>query len=269
MGITIQEAFKKAKSSKKGAFIPYFIMGYPNIETTCQLIKESAPYADIIELGIPFSDPVADGPTIQRGVSVALKQNLSMDQIFKTCEKLTLEIPKPFVIMIYFNQIVAYGLEDFAKRLKQSGIQGIIVPDLLPDSEPSFNQLLLEHAIDLIFLITPATAPKRIPRIIKACHGFLYFVSVIGITGERAEVNKEIQAMIEDIKTRTDLPVCVGFGISKKEHVHSVVQYADGVIVGSAIVQRITDHMDSPDLSEQVAQMIRDLSSVLLNGDYK
>ncbi len=269
MGITIQEAIEKAKSRKKGAFIPYFIMGYPNIEMSYQLIKESAPYADIIELGIPFSDPVADGPTIQKGVNIALKQNLSMDQLFKVSERLTSEIPKPFVMMIYFNQIVAYGLENFAEKLKQSGIQGIIVPDLLPDSEPAFNRLLLECEIDLIFLITPATVPKRIPQIIKACHGFLYFVSVIGITGQRTEVNKEIQVMIEDIKTRTDLPVCVGFGISQKEHVRSVVQYADGAIVGSAIVQRITDHMDSPDLSEQVIQMIQDLSSVLSNGDDK
>ncbi|HEO64908.1 MAG TPA: tryptophan synthase subunit alpha, partial [Spirochaetes bacterium] len=116
---------------------------------------------------------------------------------------------------------------------------------------------------------TPATVPSRVPQIIKACHGFLYFVSVIGITGQRTEVNKEIRTMIENLKTQTDLPICVGFGISQKEHVHSVVQYADGAIVGSAIVQRITDHIDSPDLSKQVTRMIQDLGSVLSNGDDK
>ncbi|MDH5681553.1 MAG: tryptophan synthase subunit alpha, partial [Spirochaetota bacterium] len=195
--------------------------------------------------------------------------NISLDDLFSHTKKLCDEVDKPLVYMMYFNQIFTYGMEAFLGKMKEIGVSGLIVPDLIPDSEPEFNDLAASKGIDLIFLMTPATHPDREPIILSNCKGFLYFVSVIGITGKRDHVNTEIKPVIERIRKVTDLPVCVGFGISTPEHVESVLQYSDGAIVGSAIVQKITDNIGSEKLVAEVTGMIRRMSSVKPDGDDK
>ena len=267
MSSKITETFKTISKTKNGAFIRYFILGYPDIDTSYKLIKEASKYADIIELGIPFSDPVADGPTIQFGVTSVLKQNIPLKKLFDITKKLCSEVKKPFVYMIYFNQIYNYGISNFINKMKEIGVSGIIVPDLLPDSEPEFNQIAKENEIDLIFLLTPTTSKNRIPLIIKESSGFLYFVSVIGITGERKSVNDTIKPLIENIKAKTDLPICVGFGISNPDHVKSITQFSDGVIVGSAIVKKITENIGKENLIPTVVQMIKELDFALIREE--
>ncbi len=263
MGLTIKQAIRKAKENKKGAFIPYFILGYPDIDISCSIIRESSKYADVIELGIPFTDPVADGPIIQQGAAYALEKGITLTKIFKATKKLTSEIDIPFVYMIYFNQIFAYGLNRFLKKIKDIGIKGLIIPDLLPDSDVAFNKLAYDYGIDIIFLITPATSESRITKIIKECRGFLYFVSIIGITGERIKFNDSIRPMINSLREKTNLPICIGFGISTPKHIKEVVELADGAIVGSAITKSIMENINGGNLVYNVVRVIENMNSVL------
>lgn len=264
--LTITEKFNSIKKNNQSAFIPYFILGYPDLETSYQLIKSASQYCDIIELGIPFSDPIADGKTIQNGVTQALKNNISLNDIFSTTKRLTSDIKKPFIYMMYYNQIYGYGINNFINKIKDIGIQGLIVPDLLPDSDPSFNELVKKNGIDLIFLMTPTTEESRIPLIVNSCSGFIYFVAVVGITGERNEIDQSIIGIIEKIKSTVKLPICVGFGISTINHVKNIYQFADGAIVGSAIVKKITENLNNPDIIQNVTQFIKELNPGAIDG---
>lgn len=257
----IRETIESVNKNNKAAFIPYFILGYPDLDTSIKLIKEASQFSDVIEIGIPFSDPVADGPTIQDGVSLSLSHYYSLETLLSECKKLSSEVKTPLIFMMYFNPIFTYGSEKFLIKLKEIGIQGLIIPDLLPDSEPEFNELAKKHGIELIFLITPVTAENRVPAILNKCNGFLYFVSVVGITGERNQINQDLEANVKALKNKTNLPVCMGFGISKPEHVQSMSAFADGVIVGSAIVAKIKENIKSKDLVSQVSQFLSELNT--------
>lgn len=256
----IEQSFQKSKQEKKGAFIPYFIAGYPDLERCYEILCELSHYSDVIELGIPFSDPLADGTTIQRGMNQVLDLGIRLEEIFDLSLELTRKISKPLVYMVYFNQVFSYGIENFLRKMKEMKISGIIVPDLLPDSEPDFNRMTRDYGIDSIFLMTPVTQENRISLILKESRGFLYFVSVTGVTGERSSLSGQLSQMVQNLKKRTELPIAVGFGISKAEQVSEVLDYADGVIVGSALVQKITDHQHSPHLVSKVLELVRELS---------
>lgn len=241
---TIETAIRTANNENRAAFIPYFILGLPDLKKSIELIDKCSDYFDVLELGIPFSDPVADGPTIQEGALIALENKYSMDDFFKATKKISDKINKPIIYMLYYNQVFGYGIEEFLKKAKKSGVSGLIIPDLLPESDENFINLCNKHGIDTIFLATPLTTEKRIEKIVENDKGFLYLTALIGITGEREKVNTDIKEYTKKLKDRIKKPVCIGFGISTPEHVKNISSFADGVIVGSAIVKKITNNGD-------------------------
>ncbi|TGK17159.1 tryptophan synthase subunit alpha [Leptospira fluminis] len=237
-------AIQSVFSENASVFIPYISLGDPDYESCVDwadaLIRGGA---GILELGIPFSDPVADGPVIQKAFQRALAHPFSMDQILDTTAKIYSKHPHvPLVYLTYFNPIYRYGFETFAEKAKTSGIQGLIIPDLPYDaieSEELF-QSLKKRGIDLIHLVTPATKPERMKGIRHFASGFVYYVTSYGVTGERKSVSEGLEERIRLTKKTFSLPVCAGFGISTSEQAAQISEYADGIIIGSA-VQRIIE----------------------------
>ena len=243
--VKLKKAFKKAANEARAAFIPYFILGLPTIEKSIEIITEAAEYFDVLELGIPFSDPVADGPTIQEGALKALENKYSMDDFFKATKEISKKIKKPIVYMLYYNQVFGYGTENFMSNAKDAGVSGLIIPDLLPETDKQFISTAKKHDIETIFLATPVTKNKRLKMVLNYSKGFLYLTSLVGITGERDNVNNDLENLANNVKKESTLPVCVGFGVSSAQHVENISKFADGVIVGSAIVKRIINN-DKP-----------------------
>ncbi len=228
----ITKAFKDKK-----AFIPFVTCGDPNLETTKEIIYElEKSGASIIELGIPFSDPTAEGVVIQSANMRALKNNISTDNIFDMVE--TLNVHVPMVFMTYANIVYSYGIEKFARKCSEIGMSGVILPDIPFEEKEEFSTIFKEYNIDFISLIAP-TSNDRIKMIAKEAEGFIYLVSSLGVTGIRQNIATDIDGMVALVREVTDLPVAVGFGISTPEQAKNMSQKADGVIVGSAIVKII------------------------------
>ncbi|MDR0992414.1 MAG: tryptophan synthase subunit alpha [Ruminococcus sp.] len=254
----ISEAFKGKK-----AFIPFITGGDPDIATTERLITALAENgADIIEIGIPFSDPVAEGPVIQAADERALSGGCTVDKLFEMVSRISGKVGVPLLFMTYYNPIFAYGAERFCENCKKSGIAGLIVPDL-PFEEANELKIYTKKAeISLISLIAP-TSNDRVKMIAKEAEGFLYCVSSLGVTGVRANIGNAAEAMIKTAKTVSDIPCAVGFGVSTEAQAAAAAQYADGVIVGSAIVKIVAEYgADSP---EKVAQFARGIKKALDN----
>jgi len=246
----ISETISNVKKQSRSAFIPYFILGLPDIQKSVELIVSCKDHYDILELGIPFTDPIADGPTIQEGSIIALKNKYSMEDFFKATKEITDRTKKPVVYMLYYNQVFGYGTEKFMQNAQLSGVNGIIVPDLLPESDPDYNKFAEKYGIDTIFLVTPLTKEERIKMILKYCKGFLYLTAIVGITGERKDLNRELADLTKKIRNNCEIPVCIGFGISTPEQVKEVSDFADGVIVGSAIVKKVIDNASPIDFTK-------------------
>ena len=233
----ISDAFKKGK-----AFIPFITGGDPDVETTYELIKAMAESgADIIEIGIPFSDPIAEGPVIQEADLRALSSGTTTDALFDMVVRLRKEIDIPLIFMTYANPIYVYGKERFMKRCSEVGIDGVIVPDIPFEEKAELSGVCKENGIDLISMIAPTSA-DRIETIAKEAEGFIYCVSSLGVTGVRSEINTDIGAMVAHVKTVTDTPVAVGFGISTPEQAKKMAALSDGAIVGSAIVKIVAQY---------------------------
>lgn len=233
----ISDAFKKGK-----AFIPFITGGDPDVETTYELIKAMAESgADIIEIGIPFSDPIAEGPVIQEADLRALSSGTTTDALFDMVVRLRKEIDIPLIFMTYANPIYVYGKERFMKRCSEVGIDGVIVPDIPFEEKAELSGVCKENGIDLISMIAPTSA-DRIETIAKEAEGFIYCVSSLGVTGVRSEINTDIGAMVAHVKTVTDTPVAVGFGISTPEQAKRMAALSDGAIVGSAIVKIVAQY---------------------------
>ncbi len=252
---SISEVFKNLKN-KRAAFIPYFVLGLPDLKKSIEIILSCSEYFDIVELGIPFSDPVADGPTIQEGTQIALKNGYSMNDYFKAAKQISEKTNKPVVFMLYFNQIFACQTKKFMKKAKESGVQGLIIPDALPESDNELNKYAKKFGIDQIFLMTPLTDKKRMESVIEKTSGFLYLTALSGITGERKNVASGLKDFAKMIKNKTEKPVCVGFGISQPAHVKNISAFAQGVIVGSAIVRKVIENSD-------VVSFVRELSGAI------
>lgn len=233
----IAEAFLNKK-----AFIPFLTCGDPDLETTAEFIKvlERAG-ADIIELGIPFSDPTAEGPVIQGANLRALKTGVTTDKIFDMVEDVQKEVNVPLVFMTYANVVYSYGIEAFLERAKKAGIAGLILPDVPFEEKAEFAPVCEEYGIDFISLIAP-TSHERIGKIAKDAKGFVYCVSSLGVTGMRSEITTDVGAMVELVRSYTDVPTAIGFGISTPEQAEKMAEKADGVIVGSAIVKIIGEY---------------------------
>ncbi len=238
----IRDAFGKEK-----AFIAFITCGDPDMETTKRLIKtiEEAG-ADLIELGIPFSDPTAEGTVIQEASKRALKAGTTTDGIFEMLASIKDEVSMPLVFMTYANVVFSYGVEKFLKKAREAGVCGLILPDVPYEEKDEFAPICRRHGIELVSLIAP-TSRGRIQRIAKEAEGFIYCVSSLGVTGIRSSITTDALGMVKLAKEETDVPCAVGFGISTPRQAAEVAEYADGVIVGSAIVKLIAEHADAPE----------------------
>lgn len=256
----IKNAFKNGK-----AFIPFITCGDPNLETTALLVKTMAEYgADIIELGIPFSDPTAEGPVIQAANIRALSAGTTTDKIFEMVKDLRKTLSTPLVFMTYANVVFSYGIERFAKTAAEVGMDGIILPDVPFDEKEEFAPAFRKHGMDFISLIAP-TSEDRILKIAASAEGFVYCVSSLGVTGIRSEITTNIFAMTELVrKANPNIPCAIGFGISNPKQAAEMAQYADGVIIGSAIVKQIGQYGTNsrPYIADFVSKIKQSISNL-------
>lgn len=238
----IDDTFRGLKKKDKRAFIPYVMAGDPSLEKTKQLVlifEECG--ADIVELGVPFTDPLADGPIIQRASERALEKGITLRKVICFVKELREQTKIPIVLMTYYNPVFKYGEENFVKDAKNAGVNGVIIPDLPPDEAKNFIILSRKASLDTIFLLAPTSTTDRIRKIVKETRGFLYYVSITGITGSRLLLNGSLETQINEIRRYTNKPIAVGFGVSTPEEASAVSKIADGVIVGSAIVKRVNE----------------------------
>ena len=256
----IREKFRELKSSGRGGFIPFITAGDPDLATTERLLIELAKAgADIIELGVPFSDPVADGEVIQRASERALRNGVTVNDALTCARKVRQDIDVPLVLFSYFNPLLQFGQERLAVVASQAGIDGVLVTDLIPEEAESWTQNLLRYRLDPIFLAALTTSEKRLARIAQHARGFMYAVSRAGVTGERDEMTRDAEALVKRVRLVSDLPVAVGFGISSPEQVRAVWRFADAAVVGSAIVKQIEKLGHSQDLVKRVGDFVRSL----------
>lgn len=252
----IQEAFQNHK-----AFIPFVTCGDPDLETTKKVIRAMAEAgADLIELGIPFSDPTAEGPVIMDADERALKSGVTTDLIFAMTKELRETITIPFVYMTYANVVFSYGTERFMKQASEAGIDGLILPDVPYEEKEDFAGIAAQYGIDLISMIAP-TSKERIARIANDAKGFLYIVSSLGVTGVRSAITTDIGAMVNLVREYTSIPCAVGFGISTPEQAEKMASLSDGAIVGSAIVRLIADH--GTDSAEPVREYVKSMADAV------
>jgi tryptophan synthase alpha chain len=239
----IEKTFKKLKQQGKKAFIPYIMGGDPNLEKTlAQVLLLEECGADIIELGVPFSDPLADGPTIQRAAERALKAGVTLKKIVPFVKKLRNHSQIPVILMTYYNPVFKYGDALFFDDAAEAGVDGVIIPDLPPEEGENVIKSAKMNGLSAIFLVAPTSTEERIRKIVKVSSGFVYYVSITGTTGSRLSIDDSLKSHVERVKQMTSKPVAVGFGVSIPDDAHNVAQMADGVIVGSAIVKKLYEH---------------------------
>jgi len=256
----IEKKFKELKESKKKAFIAFITAGYPDLSTTKELIREfDKAGVDIVELGVPFSDPMADGPVIQESSFEALKKKTHLIDILKLVRRVRKTVDMPICLMTYYNPIFVFGEEKFVKQALACGVDGVIVPDLPPEEGKSLIALANKYNLDNICFIAPTTSRQRMQRIAKVSLGFIYYVSLTGTTGARKALPLDLVRNLKTIKRITAKPVCVGFGVSTASQVKQISRIADGVIIGSAIVKIIKENIGKPDLVRKVSRFVKDL----------
>ncbi|MFC1927800.1 tryptophan synthase subunit alpha [Chloroflexota bacterium] len=235
----IASAFVRAKHT---ALIPYITVGYPTVETTLKAVPLFAGIGcDIIELGIPFSDPLADGATIQQASYEALKKGVTTKVCFEVAQELRQQVEIPLVFMTYYNPVLKFGLEQFCSECAEVGIDGLIVPDLPPEEGKELEKSTRMHGLDLVYLLSPASTEQRIRLVTSRSGGFIYLVSLTGVTGARDRLPEELEGFVAKVRRRTEKPLCVGFGVSTPEQARRVAKVADGVIVGSRIIQMLNE----------------------------
>ncbi len=260
----IDSLFNSLKKRGKTALIPFITGGDPDLQTTRSLILEMEKRgADLIEIGVPFSDPLADGPTIQKASLRALMNRTSLRDIINLSRDLTGEIKTPLVLMTYFNPLFCYGLENFVNDAVAAGIAGIIVPDLTPEEAGPLKKLADSRGLDIIFFLAPTSTMERIRIISKISKGFIYYVSLTGTTGAREKLSSTISSSIKEIKKVTKKPVAVGFGISTPGQAKEVAAFAGGVIVGSAIVEIIEKNLDNKEMVGLVGEFVSSLKAAM------
>jgi len=242
MSSRITRRFKEVLGKKGKAFIPYIMAGDPDINRTRELIKILEDCgADIIELGVPFSDPLADGPTIQKAAQRALDEGVTLKKVIEFVAESRGSTQIPVILMTYYNPVFKYGEERFVLDASAAGVDGIIVPDLPPDEAGNLIRYAKKSGLDTIFLLAPTSTNDRILKVAKASTGFIYYVPITGITGSKLALDSSIEGHIARIRSVTAKPVAVGFGISTPEEAAGISRFADGVIVGSAIVKRVEE----------------------------
>ncbi|GEM46089.1 tryptophan synthase subunit alpha [Deinococcus cellulosilyticus] len=249
----IQQAFDNARKSGRAAFIPYLPAGYPS---KAQFVKDALALleqADLMEIGLPYSDPLGDGPTIQRATEKVLRQGFTMLDFFDAIREVRKQTDKALLVMTYYNPILAWGEEAFIRDVKEAGIDGLILPDLPPDEADTLIPLAEKYDVKLTFLIAPTSTPNRVELVARSCTGFVYAVSVVGVTGARSgEALYEVPDLVKLAKQHTGLPVAVGFGVSDRASAAKIASVADGVVVGSAFINTIEKGGDLTGLARNI-----------------
>ena len=256
----VDEKFYELKNNKKIALMPFIMAGDPNIEITSEiLLKLQENGADLIELGIPYSDPLADGPIIQLSASRALKSGTTPRKVIKLLESLKGELNIPIILFTYLNPLLCFGFEEFCELASNAGVSGLIIPDLPLEEAYKFSKIVSNHSMDLVLLVAPTTPFERMKKISNHAKGFTYLVSVTGVTGERNKMESRVENLIAKLKEVNNNPIAVGFGISTPEHVNKVREWgADGVIIGSAFVKRISSSSEK-DVVNHVGKFCNDM----------
>jgi tryptophan synthase alpha chain len=253
----ISQTFEYLQKTHERALIPYVTAGDPDLEMTKRLVREMVRRGgDIIEIGVPFSDPLADGPIIQRASQRALQGGTTLRKILQTVSELRHEVDVPLVLMTYYNPVFRYGEEAFVADALDAGVDGIIVPDLPPEEGQSLMEFTTDTPLEMIFLAAPTSTSARLALISEASQGFIYYVSRLGTTGVRDHLADDLRIMLEKVRASTSKPIAVGVGVSTPEHVRLVAELADGVVVGSAILKLIEDLEDRADRLEHVGDFV-------------
>ncbi len=259
----IDQLFTQLRTENRKAFMPFVTAGDPDLQFTADVIRElAARGCSLCEVGIPYSDPIADGPVIQASYTRALYKKTKLAQIFKMLAGLQADVSMPRVTMVSYAIIYRHGLERYVAGAKAAGVAGAIVPDLLVEEADEFAAICRREDFSLIQLVTPTTPRERAVRIAESSTGFLYYVSVTGITGERTQLPPSLIDNVGWLREQTDLPICIGFGVSKPEHVNLLAPVSDGLIVGSAIVRRIAEAADRS--RAEVLEEVGDYAASLL-----
>jgi len=268
----IAESFADLKREDRRGFIPFITAGDPDFETTRELIVELAQAgATLIELGVPFTDPMADGPVIQRASERALRHNFGIAEILEIVSEARKQTDVPIILFSYFNPLLQFGVknetsalpafEKLAGAAKTAGVDGILVTDLVPEEAGEFASVLRAHDLDMIFLVAPTSTDERLQMVAERASGFIYAVSRAGVTGARDEVSVEAEKLVARVRRVSDLPVAVGFGISTSDQVTDVWRYADAAVVGSAIVAQIEKAESAGNVVSTVGRFVRELTS--------
>ncbi|MFZ0547348.1 MAG: tryptophan synthase subunit alpha [Candidatus Promineifilaceae bacterium] len=257
----IESTFESLNQSKRAAFMPYFTLGYPDRETSLAVIEAIAPYSDLLELGVPFSDPIADGPTVQRSTQKALESGATSAGCLEMLRELRHRgVQTPVLLMGYYNPILAYGEARYVHDAAEAGADGFIVPDLSAEEAEPFESLATEAGMAFVHFLAPTSSPERIAKITGRAKGFIYLVSLTGITGARSQLTDGLADYIGRVRSQTETPLAVGFGISTPQHAADVGRIADGVIVGSALINAVDAADDKP---AAAASYVREMAAAL------
>ena len=266
----ISAVFAALKSQNRMAFMPFIAAGDPDLPFTCRLLRQlSASGADLIEVGFPYSDPIADGPVIQASYTRALAKHVKLSGIFSAVASVSGEISAPLVGMVSYAIIFRHGIDAFVQEAKSAGFSGLIVPDLPGDEASSFATLMAAQHLDLIQLVAPTTPPDRATRILQQATGFVYCIAVAGTTGVRKELAPQLAEMLKSLRTQTELPLAVGFGISAADQIDHLRGMSDGVIVGSAIVKLLEPLAGNPAKADEVLQQIGEFAKSLATAAHR
>jgi tryptophan synthase alpha chain len=254
----LADTFKRLRTNRQVGLVTYTTAGDPDLARSAEVLKAlDRAGADVIEVGVPFSDPLADGPVIQRATERALRAGGSLRASLAMIAAVRAQVKAPIVVFSYFNPLLRLGVEAFAKQAAAAGVDGVLALDLPIEEAAGFHDTLAASGLDTIFLLSPTTTDARIEKAAALGGGFLYVISRLGVTGARAEVASGAEAMVRRIRAKTDLPIAIGFGISRPEHVAEVGAYADAAVVGSALVSVVAEASASPQLVETVEEYVR------------
>lgn len=267
----IEATFARLKREGRRGLIPFITAGDPDLETTGKLLVELAlAGASVIELGVPFSDPVADGPVIQRASERALLHGFGLREVFDVIEQARPLMKDVAVVLFsYFNPLMQYGLERLSKEAALAGVDGVLVTDLVPEEAEEFSTLLRANELDMIFLVAPTSTDARLTLVAERASGFIYAVSRAGVTGARTDVSRDAELLVARVRRISDLPVAVGFGISNAEQVAETWRYADAAVVGSAIVAEIEKTESVVDTVKRVSQFVRELIPIQQSSPFE
>ncbi|HEX5873385.1 MAG TPA: tryptophan synthase subunit alpha [Pyrinomonadaceae bacterium] len=259
----IEDAFNSLKREGRKGFIPFITAGDPDLQTTEELLVVlSRSGATLIELGVPFSDPMADGPVIQRASEKALKHGFGLQEVLDTAARARKRIHTPIILFSYYNPLLQFGLKRIARAAKDAGLDGVLVTDLTPEESGEFETELREQGLDMIFLIAPTSTDERLKLVAQHASGFIYAVSRAGVTGARATVSDEAEKLVTRMRQFSSLPIAVGFGISTAEQVADVQRYADAVVVGSALVAQMEMTSGDPNFVKHIGVYVTGLQDL-------